>query len=1465
MEEEEEISIPPMKLRCGRSDGKSWRCKNWRIHDRSLCQEHFLQSRAKAEKNLRTKVLKRAKTTVRGPRSPREKPGLKLRNAEKLGNEGSRKRFREVEDKEIFPEKKRPRRAEGLDRPFRRYGGWKVEREIGVRERKVGKMKLKEEDDLEEVVNFKGLRRRSSAKNAEGFQPNRVTGENATMCHQCQRSDQRVVRCKKCRRKRYCETCLKRWYPHMSEAEVAKACPVCRRNCNCKTCLRMDILESSERKINEVGRIRHSCYLIHVLLQFLKQLNSEQIKEKEIEANIRGIPLSEVELLQAGCFSDERAFCDNCKTSIVDFHRSCQNCSYDLCLHCCREIREGCIKRHDEDVVMQFPDKGRAYLHGKEPNSSITEQKDASAVCVDKNSTNCVGSLTEWKANNNGSISCPSKDMGGCGECLLELKCIFPDNWTLELERKAEEIDGSYNYLVVSDSSFQCSCFNKNGQIHLGNKNLRKVASREDSNSNYLYCPTSRDVQHGDLEHFQRHWMRGEPVIVRNVLELTSGLSWEPMVMWRALRERTKSKAVSESFSVKAIDCLDWCEVEINIHQFFKGYAEGRNHKNLWPEILKLKDWPPSNSFEERLPRHGAEFISALPYKEYTDPKVGLLNLAVKLPEKTLKPDMGPKTYIAYGFVEELGRGDSVTKLHCDMSDAVNVLTHTAEVVLTKNQLSRIEKLKKLHRAQNQREHLCIQQNQESFGENHVAPLAGKNLTEQDDFKSHIITTNGKLLQSQDRGLRFSIVQPKQEMIDKYHAVPSARKFSQELDDFDMHNNTAIDEKPEGGSDGQKVDAIVIDSEPKKNELDVSVGNQKNANAPASFLRAVINKELSGIEERNNPDSCFGSVKSGAPVELHGNGHIVGKSASLSHEMLATEKRADVEKGDAVVIDTKIELIKVDVVARQSTDDDVGSSCFKAEIGEDTGVVALKVEENEKHVGVEEQGVGNTCLILKRGSNEEPATNALHGGSNACLPGSRTESSEALHIVGDEQDGGNGFSGLQPHKGVCDYQEEKSDNCREVSGKSLERRKNIRGRKRKKGSRHVVSGNSYKKTVKDSSALEELQDNKENSSLVVKTETCEELGKNGTCDGVDAGFSDIRTATAEALEALNDEKKEENGSFGPPPEGTNNNVVETSNCRNISKDSEKSARKQVGSTKRKWGRKLAVSGNRLISKMVTVGAGGELVNNCDTNSFVGQTDTHAELDLSGAREEGDSGLFDIEAVTNEALEVSMGDQQKENGSSDLRSLEATNCNVSKENDGCTMITEISDKIGEVKQVQVRKKKGRKHAVSARKLISRPPPGGAVWDIFRREDVTKLQEYLRKHSREFRHTHCSPVEQVVHPIHDQTFYLTLEHKRKLKEEFGIEPWTFVQELGEAVFIPAGCPHQVRNLKVKKMTLHAINQAVEEFESTRRSKPVPEDENLAVEKRPESDPLQSSEHLPTPVSPQLLQVASSPPTE
>lgn len=74
------------------------------------------------------------------------------------------------------------------------------------------------------------------------------------------------------------------------------------------------------------------------------------------------------------------------------------------------------------------------------------------------------------------------------------------------------------------------------------------------------------------------------------------------------------------------------------------------------------------------------DFLEALPVRAYTDPRLGhsLLNLASGLRPSDNPTDLGPKCYVAYGRVAEAqGEGDSVTKLHVDMADAVNLLLHT--------------------------------------------------------------------------------------------------------------------------------------------------------------------------------------------------------------------------------------------------------------------------------------------------------------------------------------------------------------------------------------------------------------------------------------------------------------------------------------------------------------------------------------------------------------------------------------------------------------------------------------------------------------------------------------------------------------------------------------------------------------------------------------------------------------------
>ncbi|KAL2523946.1 Transcription factor jumonji (jmjC) domain-containing protein [Abeliophyllum distichum] len=668
------------------------------------------KSRQKAEENVGKFCEEIGKDEDGVPRKRKKRRGSKKKNKVKTDDDGGNggHQFQvEVEEKKgqdgNGKKKRRKRMSKDKDVENAEESKMKKETRYSLRAKNV------KEEKILKVKEANLTKRKGPQKKDE----NGILIDS-NMCHQCQRNDNgRVVRCTSCKTKRYCVPCMVRWYPKMPEEAFAKACPVCLENCNCKSCLRMDgpinTVETLPVKITDDQKAHYSTHVVKVLLPFLKQFNAEQTAEMDVEAKLQGLSVSDVVLEKSDCQQDERIYCDNCKTSIFDYHRNCPQCSYDLCLSCCRELRDGHLQVGDKEVIMQYVDYGFEYLHGgsrprhRVAKRGVSEQKvDSSTKSRTCDSPPKINCLSEWKSKENGVIPCAPKGKGGCGQGVLSLKRLFPENWVAELIVKAEEIVNKVE--DMPQNSGQCLSFlNLTGENDIGSENIRKAASRENSDDNYLYCPTAVDIQHGDLKHFQRRWCKGEPVIVSNVLEKTLGLSWEPMVMWRAFRQ-IKHVGHSKLLDVTAINCLDWCQTDVNVHQFFKGYSEGRFDKYGWPQILKLKDWPPSTLFEKQLPRHGAEFINCLPFNQYTHPRSGYLNLAVKLPKESLKPDMGPKTYIAYGFHEELGRGDSVTKLHCDMSDAVNVLTHTETVPLTSSQLSTIRKLKQDHAAQNQRE-----------------------------------------------------------------------------------------------------------------------------------------------------------------------------------------------------------------------------------------------------------------------------------------------------------------------------------------------------------------------------------------------------------------------------------------------------------------------------------------------------------------------------------------------------------------------------------------------------------------------------------------------------------------------------------------------------------------------------------------------------------------------------------------
>jgi lysine-specific demethylase 3 len=93
-----------------------------------------------------------------------------------------------------------------------------------------------------------------------------------------------------------------------------------------------------------------------------------------------------------------------------------------------------------------------------------------------------------------------------------------------------------------------------------------------------------------------------------------------------------------------------------------------------------------------------------------------------------------------------------------------------------------------------------------------------------------------------------------------------------------------------------------------------------------------------------------------------------------------------------------------------------------------------------------------------------------------------------------------------------------------------------------------------------------------------------------------------------------------------------------------------------------------------------------------------------------------------------------------------------------------------------------------------RLTKKKEKVGALWHIYDARDADKIRDVLNCHALE----HGRKLHKHHDPIHDQSFYLDAKLRKLLKDRHNVVGYTIVQFVGDAVFIPAGAPHQVRNL-------------------------------------------------------------------
>ncbi|KAG5853437.1 hypothetical protein ANANG_G00073400 [Anguilla anguilla] len=168
---------------------------------------------------------------------------------------------------------------------------------------------------------------------------------------------------------------------------------------------------------------------------------------------------------------------------------------------------------------------------------------------------------------------------------------------------------------------------------------------------------------------FRECWKQGQPVLVSGIHKKLNGGLWRPEAFSREFGDQ----------DVDLVNCRNCAIIsDVKVREFWDGFqviSKRLQGSDGQPMVLKLKDWPPGEDFRDMMPTRFDDLMENLPLPEYTK-RDGRLNLAARLPDFFVRPDLGPKMYNAYGLTSSEDRKVGTTNLHLDVSDAVNVMVY---------------------------------------------------------------------------------------------------------------------------------------------------------------------------------------------------------------------------------------------------------------------------------------------------------------------------------------------------------------------------------------------------------------------------------------------------------------------------------------------------------------------------------------------------------------------------------------------------------------------------------------------------------------------------------------------------------------------------------------------------------------------------------------------------------------------